>query len=111
MFLGGGDAWRLSNIVEDAETYNITSSEMGHLFYEELGNSGFYDILGNTNPEYGLTNTGDFKNLIEHGYWSESYYDQYPDLDWYNENPSIGCFFPSWLENKVIRILMLAFTA
>ena len=27
--------------------YNITSSEMGHLFYTELGNTGYYDTSGN----------------------------------------------------------------
>lgn len=27
--------------------YNITSSEMGHLFYAELGNDGYYDTSGN----------------------------------------------------------------
>jgi len=48
--------------------YNITSSEMGHLYYTELGNDGYFDTSGNTtgcseSSPYCLTNTGDFQNL------------------------------------------------
>lgn len=63
--------WRLPTTVDgpylqgyDGTTtagYNITSSEMGHLYYEELGN-----LEGG----YGLQNTGDFDNLTEFCYWS-----------------------------------------
>jgi hypothetical protein len=40
--------------------YNCTGSEMGHLYYTELGNSA----TGN------LSNTGDFQNLQNSVYWS-----------------------------------------
>ncbi len=51
--------------------YNITSSEMGHLFYAELGNKGFYATDGtHPQPGWGLTNTGDFQNLQPNAYWS-----------------------------------------
>ena len=74
--------WRLGNTVDgeyvygyDGSTtagYNITSSEMGHLFYEELGNLGYYDTSGEFQPGYGLQNTGDFNHLIAFRYWSST---------------------------------------
>jgi hypothetical protein len=53
--------------------YNITNSEMGHLFYTELGNKGRYDTSGNPQWGYGLTNKGPFNNLQEAFYWSDEY--------------------------------------
>lgn len=50
--------------------YNITSSEMGHLYYTELGNLGYYNTSGTYQPGYGLTNTGPFDNLQPYYYWS-----------------------------------------
>ena len=54
--------------------YNVTSSEVGHLFYKVLGNKGYYDdncnVLGNT----GLVNTGPFDNLVESWYWAGTDY-------------------------------------
>jgi hypothetical protein len=52
--------------------YNITTSEMGHLYYEELGNLGYFDTEGYRREpgDFGLQNTGVFENLIEHFYWS-----------------------------------------
>jgi hypothetical protein len=42
---------------------NTTASEMAHLFYDELGNTGFYDATGT--PHYGnrLVNMGPFTNF------------------------------------------------
>ena len=59
--------------------HNLANSEMGHLFYTELGNEGYIP----TNPvltprpippapEYFLQNTGDFDNLIADYYWSST---------------------------------------
>ena len=75
--------WRLPNTVDgpwvygyDGTTtagYNITTSEMGHLFYTALGNQGRYD----TSAGYvggSLDNTGDFENLIAQSYWSDTEY-------------------------------------
>lgn len=63
----GGD-WRLpgadpgiANAQDFIEYINITSNEMGHLYYTELGNSAL-----------SLTNTGPFDNLGANGYWSET---------------------------------------
>jgi len=73
--------WRLPTTVDgpfvygnDGTTtggYNITSSEMGHLFYTELGNKGYYTTDGtNPQPGWGLTNTDDFQHLQPYVYWS-----------------------------------------
>lgn len=44
---------------------NITSlgSELSHLFYITLGNRGYFDPLGNMQPNYGLTNSDPFANF------------------------------------------------
>ena len=75
--------WRLPSTVDGQYVYgtngtttggfNITSSEMGHLFYTELGNKGYYDTSGNYvgDGNWGLKNTGAFKTLKPFGvYWS-----------------------------------------
>jgi len=77
--------WRMPTTVDgtyvwgyDGSTtagFNITSSEMGHLFYTELGNEGYLDTSGNTTGcsvsyPFCLTNTGPFQNLLSGGYWS-----------------------------------------
>ena len=74
------DTWRLPTTVDDSVPnaadyvgydgsfsrgfYN-TTSEMGHLFYDELGNIGIYDTSGEEQTGYGLKNTDDFENLRE----------------------------------------------
>lgn len=59
--------------------FNITTSEMGYLFYVSLGNPGYYDKKGNPRPgwgksmdqqEWGLKNTGPFENLPPNSYWT-----------------------------------------
>jgi hypothetical protein len=67
--VGGYDDWRLPTALNQdgsgpCEGYNCTGSEMGHLYYTELGNVA-YPSAG-----YGLTNTGDFQNLQSNQYWS-----------------------------------------
>lgn len=85
--------WRLPTTVDglyvfgyDGTTtagYNITSSEMGHLFYTELGNKGIYATDGtNPQPGWGLTNTGDFQNLQPVNYWSGTEYAANTDYAW-----------------------------
>jgi hypothetical protein len=85
------DEWRLPTTMDgiyeygyDGTTtggYNITSSEMGHLYYEELGNLGYYDINGNYQAGYGLQETEDFENLIPSWYWSGTEYTYDPGLN------------------------------
>ncbi len=95
-------SWRLPATVDgqfdwgyDGTTtagYNITSSEMGHLYYTELGNLGYYATNG-TAPQsgWGLLNTGDFDNLhnlvstwnVTSWYWSGTEFAFTPDRAWY----------------------------
>ena len=55
--------WRLPATWGGTEGYNITTSEMGHLFYIELGNPA--DYFSPFSP-----NTGIFENLLVQNYWS-----------------------------------------
>ena len=61
---GGYDDWRLPTTVDElaSDGYNITTSEMGYLYYISLGNSGKYDTEGNYvgDGNYGLNDTGPF---------------------------------------------------
>lgn len=79
------DDWRLPTIAitEDPPLYgyggtttygfNITSSEMGHLFYPTLGNIGRYDLLGNDRGAGNrLINTGPFTDLRSHPYYTDT---------------------------------------
>jgi len=45
-------------------------SEMASLFYDTLGNKGYYNTSGASQSGYGLSNTGAFQNLQSSGYWS-----------------------------------------
>lgn len=90
--------WRLPATKDGARTYgydgtttagfNITTSEMGHLYYVSLGNKGYYDTDGNPgsgwypDSEWGLHNTGPFENLQNDMYWSGTEYDINPPHAW-----------------------------
>ena len=86
-------AWRLPSTVNgpwvwgyDGTTtagWNITTSEMGHLYYTELGNNGLYATdEAYLPPGWGLNNTGDFENLLESWYWSGTEYADNSDYAW-----------------------------
>lgn len=85
-------AWRLPSTVDGNNIYgydgttpmgfNITTSEMGHLFYYELGNLGQYDTSGNYQAGSGLRNTGDFENLMASWFWSGTENGFYPGYSW-----------------------------
>ena len=82
--------WRLPSTVDGPWTYgydgtttvgyNITASEMGHLFYIGLENTGGFDTSGTQTDCFGsatpgcLTNSGDFQNIDTQNreYWSET---------------------------------------
>jgi hypothetical protein len=54
-------------------------SEMAHLFYVTLGNTGYYDTGGDPTgcagfPDYCLANTGPFSNLEASYYWTGTEY-------------------------------------
>ncbi len=97
----GGSSWRLPNTVDGVEKYgfegpdgngnynytagyNLSNSEMGHLYYEALDNLGFFDTSGNGfQPGWGLNNKGDFGNLAVSWYWSGTEYADAPSAAWY----------------------------
>ncbi len=67
------------NISAQGTTYaGSTASEMANMFYNVLGNNGWYDTsgvaTGCTAPNYCLTNTGPFSNLQSSYYWSATEY-------------------------------------
>ena len=57
--IGGVNGWRLPTADPTCRGFNCTDSEMGNLYYNELGNA-----FGS------LTNTGPFSNLQGFIYWS-----------------------------------------
>jgi hypothetical protein len=64
--------------------YNITSSEMGHLFYMELGNKGYYATDGtHPQPGWNLFNRGPFTYLTANGYWTGTEHSLNPNDAWY----------------------------
>ena len=110
--------WRLPEMVDGALVYghegpqpdgsynytygfNLYNSEVGHLFYTELGNQGTYHTSGLYvgDGNYGLNNTsfidgdgnpGSFLNLSNSVYWSGTGYSTNPGDAWififYDEN-------------------------
>ena len=58
--------------------YNCTGSEMGHLFYNELGGAAGASIAATHNANYGL-----FSNLQSTNYWSGTEFAPYPGNAWY----------------------------
>jgi len=64
--------------------FNLANAELGHLFYEELGNQGYLNTTGVVQASYGLLNTGDFDNLINSYtyYWSGTEYTNKSDAAW-----------------------------
>lgn len=94
------NSWRLPSAVDDPTLYgyegdpdgdgnytysggyNLANSELGHLFYIELGNMGLLDTDGNTLTEYGLRETGPFKNLLPQTYWFGTEYAGDPGFVW-----------------------------
>lgn len=91
-----GVGWRLPLTVDgefvkgyDGTTtggYNITSSEMGQLFYDELNNIGSYDVNGQLNDwdDVLMNDTGPFDNLYLafDGYWSDTTYSILGNCAW-----------------------------
>jgi hypothetical protein len=66
--------WRLPSALNQNgsgpnDGYYVTGSEMGHLFYTELGNIGYYDVNWQGQSGYGLVNSGPFAHLTNFAYW------------------------------------------
>ena len=63
--------------------FNLANSEMGHLYYTELGNKGQRNTDGTYNNYPFPQNTGDFDNLKGSYYWSCTEYANNTTLAWY----------------------------
>jgi len=86
--------------------YNLANSEMGHLFYTELGNLGYVAIDG-TSPQqgWGLTNTGDFSHLVAGWYWSGTDYTAMPPDSWiFNMGNGNQGYASSWSQLSGIAV-------
>ncbi len=75
--------WRLPSAGSEPQSgYNHTTSEMGHLYYDELGllsypDRGYQDV---TDAEL---NASEFNNLIASLYWSGTEYADGPGFAWF----------------------------
>jgi hypothetical protein len=76
--LGGFTDWSLPTTVPALFGYNQTGSQMGDLFYNQLGVSADSSIATSTNPNYNL-----FTNVQSDVYWSGSEYAPNPSSAWY----------------------------
>jgi hypothetical protein len=80
------DNWRLPVTDESCDGFNCTNSEMGHLYYTELGNIA----------EVPLANTGPFQHLQADFYWSGTEYSAAADDAW-------GFRFGDGLQGVVVK--------
>ncbi|MCB1749314.1 MAG: DUF1566 domain-containing protein [Gammaproteobacteria bacterium] len=71
LVFGGYDDWRLPNALPEPAfpAYGETASEMGHLFYEELGGVAQQSLALTHNANYDL-----FTNISDWIYWSATTY-------------------------------------
>jgi hypothetical protein len=60
--------------------YNVTTGEMGHLFYKSLGNLAGVDGKGNPLTDGGLKNSGPFTKLLPGTYWTGTEYLYYEGI-------------------------------
>lgn len=91
----GNNLWHLPDTVDGVFNmgyngtttggYNISSSELGHLFYKELGNRGAYTIDAKNETSFGLINRGPFEHIAPYEYWSGTTYkaETNPARAWY----------------------------
>ena len=77
LVFGGVSDWRLPTS-DTCSAYNCTGSEMGHLFYSELGGVAGIDIATTHNTNYSL-----FSNFLSNYYWSGTEYAPATDDAWF----------------------------
>ena len=70
--------WRLPTSDTSCSGYNCTGSEMGHLFYNELGGTAGSPISSSTDPDLAL-----FTNVQSFLYWSGSEYAPNIPVAWF----------------------------
>jgi len=81
--VGGVADWRLPTTLQsDASCtggrFNCTGSEMGHLFYNELGGTAGSSILSSSDPDLAL-----FSNVQSDFYWSGTEFAPNPSNAWF----------------------------
>lgn len=69
--------WRLPTSDSCATYYNCTGSDLGHLFYSELGGTAGQSILTSADPDLAK-----FTNLQDDAYWSATVYAADTSLAW-----------------------------
>ncbi len=75
--------WRLPTALNQDGTgpclgYSCNSSEMGHMFYNNMGASATFSILSGTNT----ANLAMFTNMGSRAYWSGTAYAPFPSVHW-----------------------------
>ena len=101
--IGGYSDWRLPTMLDTGTVgcnysnfgtdcgYNVQTtsgstvySEMASLWYDTLGNVGYCDALCVSEPQigWGVTNTGDFLNLLPRYYWYSLEYASDTSVAW-----------------------------
>jgi hypothetical protein len=82
---GGYDDWRLAS-AGDTPTggYNVTTGELGHMFYNNLGNTASTSILGNVSFTDATPGGGteSFLNVQSYAYWLGEEYAPYTNNAW-----------------------------
>ena len=76
--LGGYTDWALPTTVPAVGGYNQTGSQLGDLFYNQLGGVAGSSITTTHNANYNL-----FSNVQSYVYWSSSEYAPSPDGAWF----------------------------
>jgi hypothetical protein len=82
-YLGYSD-WALPTTTQGCRGYGCIDSQLGHLFYEELGGVAGQSIATTHNANYGL-----FKNLLPLPYWTGTEYTADAGIAWLF-NPNYG---------------------
>ncbi|MEI6068738.1 MAG: hypothetical protein WCP96_15455 [Methylococcaceae bacterium] len=76
--LGGVKSWSLPITIPAISGYNRSGSQMGDLFYNQLGGVAGSSIATSHNANYNL-----FTNVQTYAYWSDSEYAPVPSFAWY----------------------------
>ena len=85
---GGYTNWRLPTALDQdgsgpsCNDFNCSDSEMGHLFYGELGGVAGQSILSSSDPDLAM-----FLNIQDDFYWSSTVNALSPDQAWYFAMP------------------------
>lgn len=81
--VGGVSGWRLPTVDPTCSGF-CTTSEMGHLFYIELGGTARHSIFESSDPDLAL-----FTHIQSYYYWFGTEYSPDPDFAW-DFDPSYG---------------------